>query len=62
MNYITVEVDLTKCDKCYECVIVCQTNALRTSNGVFIHNGSACSYCETCMDVCPMDCIIIKEM
>jgi len=49
------------CDKCYECVITCPTDALKTNNGTFTHNKYACSYCEVCMDVCPFECIKIGE-
>ena len=62
MGYITVEVDYDRCDKCYECTITCPTDALRLERGVFTHNAYACSYCETCMDVCPMECLKIKDM
>jgi NAD-dependent dihydropyrimidine dehydrogenase PreA subunit len=62
MGYITVEVDQEKCDKCYECVISCPTDALKTTHGIFTHNAYACSYCEVCMDVCPFECIKIMDM
>ena len=61
MSNLTVEVDMSKCDKCYECIISCPTDALRLVGGIFKHNPYTCQYCEVCMDVCPVECLKIME-
>lgn len=62
VNFHTIEIDYDKCDKCYDCVNCCPTNALTVKDGVFLHNAYECSYCEVCKDVCEQECLEIKDM
>lgn len=62
INFITVEIDDNKCNKCYDCIDFCPTEALRLEQTRFIHDAYQCSYCEICMDVCDQRAIQILEM
>ena len=62
VNFITVRIDDSKCTRCYDCIKLCPTSALTLDKGIFIHNAYECAYDEVCMDVCPEQCIEIKEM
>ena len=62
INYNTVRIDTTKCERCYECVKGCMNNALTIDKGIFVHNPYECAYCEWCMDCCLNDAITIMEM
>lgn len=62
VNFVTVRIDDEKCTRCYECIDCCSTKALSLDKGIFVHSAYECAYCEVCMDVCPEQCITIKEM
>lgn len=62
VNYVTVRIDDSKCQRCYECIQCCPTSALTLDGMVFNHNPSLCAYDECCQDVCPNEAITILEM
>jgi len=49
------------CDLCGECVSVCSGKALTITSDELVYDGSKCTYCESCMDVCPECAIRIYE-
>lgn len=49
------------CNLCGECVTVCTGKALSINGGELVFDGSTCTYCESCMDVCPECAIRIYE-
>lgn len=57
---VNIIIDISKCDKCLECVENCPSDALKYDD-MFQHDSAKCTYCESCLDVCMCDCIEFEE-
>lgn len=50
------------CISCDNCRLICPENAILKSQQVYSIETWACTLCEACIEVCPVDCIkMIKE-
>lgn len=58
-----VNVDREKCDGCEECTNICPVEVFRIVDGKSDpYQASECSYCLSCVEVCPNKSITVTEM
>jgi ferredoxin len=55
-HYITDE-----CTACGACEPECEQGAIKEADPIYIIDAEKCDDCETCIDVCPVECILKKE-
>lgn len=62
---ISIQINYDKCKggECKECVDSCPVGVLTLKdNKVMINNAEEdCTFCESCMDLCPEECIIVEN-
>ncbi|MCZ7545837.1 MAG: 4Fe-4S binding protein [Anaerolineae bacterium] len=47
-----------ECISCGACEAECPNEAIFLGEEIYEIDASKCDDCETCMDVCPVDCIV----
>ena len=58
-----VTVDAEKCEGSEECVDVCHNEVFQmVDDKSDPYQGAECVFCESCLGVCPSECITITEM
>lgn len=47
----------SRCISCDNCNLLCPENAILVSRGVYTVETWACTLCNICIEICPVDCI-----
>ncbi|GAB4450677.1 MAG: YfhL family 4Fe-4S dicluster ferredoxin [Anaerolineae bacterium] len=47
-----------ECISCGACEAECPNEAISLGEEIYVIDPTKCDDCETCMDVCPVDCIV----
>ena len=66
----TVEIDISRCKGCRECVEACPTDVLAMSakvngmgyNYAYMNNADKCIGCASCGMVCPDSCLTVYKI
>ncbi len=58
IDWVLPQIDLSVCDRCGLCVLVCPTGALAlAAGGPYFSVPVACTYCTECEAVCPQSAV-----
>ncbi len=61
MGVVEPEVDITNCNGCGLCLLVCKRKAIELEDDVAIIDKEKCGHCGQCIAVCPFDGMIGKR-